>query len=106
MFFPQGSLWKPVEDVDRAEDSDAVPTYTYRCRACDAEVDVRRPIEDADTIPPCEDCGGEQRQVFGRVGVKLQGWGFSSTDGMVPDRPGRGSFREVAQRAERISDGG
>jgi hypothetical protein len=25
---------------------------------------------------------------------------------MVPDRPGRGDFKQVQERAERISDGG
>lgn len=82
-----------------------MPTYSYRCLACGSETDLVLPIARHDDPGRCPGCGGERRQVFGRVGVRLEGWGFSATDGMVPDRPGRGSYREVAERAERISDG-
>lgn len=83
-----------------------VPTYSYRCTACRRVTQQVLPMERHDDPDPCGSCGGDQRQVFGRVGVRLRGWGFPSTDAMVPDRPDRGSFREVAERAERISDGG
>lgn len=82
-----------------------MPTYIYRCTRCDRRSQQVLPMDRHDDPDPCEACGGDQRQVFGRVAVQLRGWGFRSTDAMVPDRPDRGSFRDVAERAERISDG-
>jgi putative FmdB family regulatory protein len=85
---------------------DRVPVYEYRCSGCGLSVD-RLLSHDRATAPgPCDRCGAELTRRFSRVAVKLEGWGFSRTDGMVPDRPGRGDFREVRERAERISDGG
>lgn len=82
-----------------------MPVYEYRCTACGAQVDRLLSHPQADDPDPCETCGGRLERRFSRVAVRLEGWGFSRTDGWVPDRPGRGSFREVRERAERISDG-
>jgi hypothetical protein len=39
------------------------------------------------------------------VAVKYQGWGFTSTDKLLPeDRRGQ-DFRALRERAERIADG-
>jgi predicted nucleic acid-binding Zn ribbon protein len=55
---------------------------------------------------PCPNCGGELRRLYGRVGVRLQGWGFSRTDALLPgDRP-RKDFKALQQRAEEIADSG
>jgi putative FmdB family regulatory protein len=84
-----------------------MPVYEYRCGTCEHVHDRVLPHEQADTPGPCPSCGREElRRRFSRVAVKLEGWGFSRTDGMVPDRPGRGDFRSVRERAERIADGG
>lgn len=83
-----------------------MPVYEYACEGCDARVDRLVPHQRADRPDPCERCGGTLSRRFSRVAVKLQGWGFSATDGMIPDRPGRGSYKDVAERAERISEGG
>lgn len=83
-----------------------MPVYEYRCDTCEHELDRVLPHEQADAPGPCPACGGASlRRRFSRVAVKLEGWGFSRTDGMVPDRPGRGDFRTVRERAERIADG-
>jgi hypothetical protein len=38
------------------------------------------------------------------VGIRFSGWGFSSTDSLVPgDRP-RKDFRRLKDKAEEISD--
>jgi putative FmdB family regulatory protein len=84
---------------------DAMPVYEYRCTACGQAAELLLPMTRADAPGPCAGCSGELQRRVSRVAVKLEGWGFSRTDGMVPDRPGRGSFREVRERAERISDG-
>lgn len=83
-----------------------MPVYEYACTGCDARVDRLLAHTDADRPGPCGDCGGQLRRRVSRVAVRLQGWGFSATDGLVPDRPGRGSFAETRERAERIAEGG
>ncbi len=58
--------------------------------------------------PPgqCPECGGELRRVWGRVGVRFSGWGFSKTDSLVSgDRPGR-DFKRLKEKADEIRDGG
>jgi len=81
-----------------------VPLYEYVCPD-GHEVERLLPMARSDDPGPCPECDAALRRRFSRVAVKLQGWGFSRTDGMVPDRPGRGDFRSVAERAERIADG-
>jgi len=82
-----------------------MPVYEYVCSACDHALDRLLPMARADEPGPCPACEGELRRRFSRVAVKYTSWGFSRTDGLVADRPGRGDYREVAERAERISDG-
>lgn len=81
-----------------------MPVYEYRCRSCGAELEEFRPMG---SPPPeaCPRCGGELRRVYGRVGVRFSGWGFSATDSLVPgDRP-RKDFRALREKAEEIRDG-
>lgn len=82
-----------------------MPVYEYVCRGCGATTDRLLPHARANTPGPCPSCDGELQRRFSRVAVRLEGWGFSATDGLVPDRPGRGDFRQVRERAERISEG-
>ena len=83
-----------------------MPVYEYRCLACGGEVERLVPHDRARDPGPCPDCAGELARRFGRIGVRLDGWGFAATDGLVPDRPGRAPFRQVAERAERIAGTG
>jgi putative FmdB family regulatory protein len=82
-----------------------VPVYEYACASCAGRTDRLLPHDRADDPGPCPSCEGTLERRFSRVAVKLEGWGFSATDGMVPDRPGRGDFKQVRERAERISSG-
>lgn len=82
-----------------------MPVYEYQCTACEERTERLLRHEQASEPGPCPDCGGDLRRRFSRVGVKLRGWGFSATDSMVPDRPGRGDFGAVSERAERLSEG-
>jgi predicted nucleic acid-binding Zn ribbon protein len=53
---------------------------------------------------PCPECGGELRRAYGRVGVRFQGWGFSSTDSLLPgDRPKR-DFKQLSEKAQEIAE--
>lgn len=90
----------------RTRRGSTVPVYEYRCRACGTEVDRLLPHDRADAPGPCPACEAtELTRRFSRVAVKLEGWGFAATDGMVPDRPGRGDFKTVREQAERLSEG-
>ena len=82
-----------------------MPVYEYVCEDCGHERDRILPMDRADDPGPCPACEGSLRRRFSRIAVKYTSWGFSATDGMVPARPGRGDYREVAERAERISEG-
>lgn len=82
-----------------------MPVYEYQCETCNERTDRLLPYARASEPGPCAGCGGTLRRKFSRVGVKLRGWGFSATDGLVPDRPGRGDFGAVSERAERLSEG-
>lgn len=83
-----------------------MPVYEYVCSDCGEGHDRILPHERADEPGPCATCGGALQRRFSRVAVRYEGWGFSRTDGMVPERPGRGDFKQVRERAERLSDGG
>jgi putative FmdB family regulatory protein len=83
-----------------------MPVYEYACAGCGAATDRLLPHDRADEPGPCPSCAGELRRRYSRVAVRLDGWGFSSTDALVPERPGgRGDFRALRERAERLSDG-
>ena len=84
-----------------------MPVYEYRCKHCGNHVDRILPHTQADDPGPCPTCDRPAlARQFSRVAVKYNGWGFNATDSLVADRPGRGDFRTVRERAERISEGG
>ncbi len=56
-----------------------MPTYSYRCTACDNAFDVKQSFSDA-TLTECPVCGGTLRKVFSPVGVTFNGGGFYRTD--------------------------
>jgi putative FmdB family regulatory protein len=82
-----------------------MPVYEYRCRSCGHELEEVQRMG-AGPPGPCPTCGGELRRVYGRVGVRFSGWGFSRTDSLVgEDRP-RKDFRRLKEKAEEIADSG
>ncbi len=56
--------------------------------------------------PPaaCQACGGELRRIYGRVGVRFEGWGFGSTDKLVPEGRRRKDFRALREKADELRD--
>ena len=58
-----------------------MPTYQYRCTACDDLFELRQSFSD-DPITSCpkECCGGEVKKVFGSVGIAFKGSGFYKND--------------------------
>lgn len=80
-----------------------MPIFEYRCAECEAEHEVIvLPREDAPNA--CPDCGGALNRLWSRVGVQLTGWGFSRTDSLVPERPNRGDFKKVRDKASELFD--
>lgn len=81
-----------------------MPVFGYKCTACSAREDaIVLPGEE----PPaaCKACGGELKRTWGgRLHISLQGWGFSKTDSFLPDNRPRRDFKELKERAERLSD--
>lgn len=83
-----------------------MPVYEYRCEACEERCERLLPMRRSDDPGACPACGADALdRRFSRVAVRYASWGFQSTDRLVADRPGRGDYREVAERAERISEG-
>ena len=82
-----------------------MPVYEYACRGCGAVEEHLQPLGSG-APGPCQACGGELRRRFSRVAVKYQGWGFTSTDKLLPeDRQAGKDYRALRERAERIADG-
>ena len=56
-----------------------MPTYTYACKSCSAEIERRQSFADA-PLTVCESCGGQLRRVLHPVGIVFKGSGFHNTD--------------------------
>jgi putative FmdB family regulatory protein len=80
-----------------------MPVYEYRCRACGHELEEVQPMGSGPP-GPCPRCGGELRRVYGRVGVRFSGWGFASTDALLPQGRRKRDFRTLKRKAEEIAD--
>lgn len=80
-----------------------MPVFEYRCASCEGQHEA---IVLRGESPPasCPDCGGELVRRWSRVGVQLMGWGFSKTDSLVPDRPGRASYKKIRDKAAELFD--
>jgi putative FmdB family regulatory protein len=83
-----------------------MPVYEYTCRACGHDEEHLQPLG-AGPPGPCASCGGELRRRWSRVAVKYQGWGYTSTDKLLPgDHRRDRDYRALRDRAERIADDG
>jgi len=49
-----------------------VPTYTYKCTACEDVTEKRQSYSDA-PLTTCERCGGALRKVIHPVGIVFKG---------------------------------
>lgn len=81
-----------------------MPLYEYVCRTCGNAEEHLQPLG-AGAPGPCEACGGELRRRYGRVAVRYQGWGYTSTDKLLPEGRRQQDFRTLRERAERIAEG-
>lgn len=66
-----------------------MPTYTYRCNACDHEFERRQRMTE-EPVRQCPVCGElEVRRVISQVGIVFKGSGFYVTDNRSGKRKGR-----------------
>lgn len=56
-----------------------MPTYDYRCKACDHTFSVVQSFSEA-SLEDCPKCPGQVRKLFNSVGVVFKGSGFYRTD--------------------------
>ncbi|WP_104127579.1 FmdB family zinc ribbon protein [Cryobacterium sp. Y57] len=56
-----------------------MPTYSYRCTACDTAFDIQQAFTDH-SLTVCPTCQGKLRKVFSSIGVTFSGSGFYSND--------------------------
>ena len=57
-----------------------MPTYEYRCTACDEHLEVVQSFKD-EPLTKCPNCGKKAlRKVFSPVGIVFKGSGFYKTD--------------------------
>ena len=81
-----------------------MPIFGFKCTACDHREDVIV-LPGEDTPTACSRCGGEIKRTWtGRVHISLEGWGFSKTDSYLPDDRPRRDFKQLKERAERLTD--
>jgi putative FmdB family regulatory protein len=56
-----------------------MPVYSYRCKTCDYQFEVRQRMTD-EPLTECPVCQGDIRRVVNSVGVVFKGKGFYVTD--------------------------
>lgn len=56
-----------------------MPTYEYRCKSCDHQLEVQQAFTD-DPLTECPECQGPLRKVYGNVGISFKGSGFYKND--------------------------
>jgi putative FmdB family regulatory protein len=71
-----------------------VPIYTYVCKDCGKELEVRQDFHDA-PLAVCPHCSGRLRKSFNAVGVVFKGSGFYRND----------SREQVSKPADKAASG-
>ncbi|MDR3070629.1 MAG: zinc ribbon domain-containing protein [Propionibacteriaceae bacterium] len=85
-----------------------MPTYQYKCRECDADLEVVQSFSD-EPLTICPQCRGELRKVYSAVGVVFKGSGFYATDSRSKDKtaaatPAASTAAETATSTETKPD--
>jgi putative FmdB family regulatory protein len=84
----------------------SVPIYTYVCKDCGKDLEVRQDFHDA-ALTVCPHCGGQLRKAFTAVGVVFKGSGFYRNDSREqvkqPEKAATGSSDGRADSAAKTS---
>ncbi len=67
-----------------------MPTYAYRCTACEHAFEVQQSFTD-ESLTVCPECAGRLRKVFSSVGVVFKGSGFYRNDARAGGSTGASS---------------
>jgi len=78
-----------------------MPTYGYRCTACDHEFEIFQKISD-EPIKECPECKGKLRKIVFPVGIVFKGSGFHINDYKKPDKKTDGNGSK--SKAESIKE--
>ena len=76
-----------------------MPTYSYRCTACEHAFDIQQAFSD-DALTTCPECGGSLRKLFSAVGVTFQGSGFYRTDSRAESKKSSSESKSKASTAK------
>jgi putative FmdB family regulatory protein len=80
-----------------------MPTYSYRCTACDHAFDIQQAFTD-DSLTQCPHCSKELRKVFSSIGVTFQGSGFYQTDSRAEAKASKASSDDKKKAPEKKSE--
>ncbi|MGY6497267.1 MAG: FmdB family zinc ribbon protein [Microcella sp.] len=81
-----------------------MPTYSYRCTACENAFDVQQAFTD-DALTECPACEGRLRKIFSVTGVTFNGSGFYRTDSRAGQKgSGSGSSESGGSSSSGSSD--
>src|SRR5438477_13020176 len=81
-----------------------VPTYTYKCTACDEVIEKRQRFSDA-PLTTCEQCGGTLRKVIHAVGIVFKGSGWYITDSRSASSASSNGRSTAENTSEKASEG-
>lgn len=82
-----------------------MPTYAYRCTACDHALEVQQSFTD-DALSVCPECDGRLRKVFSAVGVVFKGSGFYRNDARSGSSTKSGTGRPSTATSTTTTSGG
>ena len=74
-----------------------MPTYQYRCTACQNELEAFQKFTD-DPLTTCEECGGSLRKLYNAVGIVFKGSGFYATDSRKSKSASKPSSESAASK--------
>lgn len=74
-----------------------MPTYQYRCTACQNELEAFQKFTD-DPLTTCEECGGSLRKLYNAVGIVFKGSGFYATDSRKSKSSSKPSTESAASK--------
>lgn len=58
-----------------------MPTYEYKCEACNVNEEHHRTVDERDNFPNCQLCDGVMKRIISPTPIKFNGSGFYSTGG-------------------------
>jgi putative FmdB family regulatory protein len=77
-----------------------MPTYSYRCTACETAFDIHQEFTDS-SLTVCPTCGGKLRKVYGAIGVSFTGSGFYRNDSRATQNGGSSGTSEKSGKSEK-----